>query len=277
MITVKTRNPIRTVNTNVKPNASFSYAGGDDEKGKNDKKGKEKKAKTGFFSKAKRTERKDERKEKKAIRIAKRTAKYGARALALNPFTKDGKKFYKDIIPTLKKKINGKFQKTLPDGTQQEIDAANALIIATEAAKKAAAEAAAKKAASDAAAKKAADTKTATDIAAAEAAKKSAEDAAKKAAEEAAKQPVIDKNDADTKQPVVLDANGQPVQNIAEGDTEKVVDENGNEKVYKKGDVVDEGSKDAKKPMSTLVKVGLGVGAAAVLGVIIYLIVRPKK
>ena len=267
MITVRTRNPIRTVNANVKPNGSFSYAGDDNGKGKDDKKAKEKKAKTGFFSKAKRTERKAERVEKRTTRRENRKAKYGARPL--NPFTQGGKQFWKNNLPKLRKKANGKFEKTLPDGTQQEIDAANALIISTEAAKKAAAEAAAKQAASDAAAKQAADTKTAADIAAAE--------AAKKAAEEAAKQVVVDKKDVDPNQKVVLDANGQPVQTVADGDTEKALDENGKEQTYKKADVVDEGSKEAKKPMSTLVKVGLGVGAAAVLGVIIYLVVRPKK
>jgi hypothetical protein len=275
MITVRTRNPIRTVNANVKPNGSFSYAGGDDEKGKDDKKAKEKKAKTGFFSKARRTERKDDRIKTRTERREKRRAKYGVRPL--NPFTQGGKQFWKNNLPKLKKKANGKFEKTLPDGTQQEIEAANALIVATEAAKKAAAEAAAKKAAADDAAKKAALSKNATDIAAAEAAKIAAEEAAKKAAEEAAKQVVVDKKDVDPNQKVVLDANGQPVQTVADADTEKALDENGNEQTYKKSDVVDENSKEAKKPMSTLVKVGLGVGAAAVLGVIIYLIVRPKK
>lgn len=274
---VKTRNPIRTVNVNVRPNASFSFADGnkptDGTKPTADT--KTKKAKTGFFSKAKRTERKAERVEKRTTRRENRKAKYGARPL--NPFTKGGKQFWKNNLPKLKKKANGKFEKTLPDGTKQEIDAANALIIATEAAKKAAAEAAAKQAASDAAAKKAADTKTAADIAAAEAAKKAADDAAKKAAEEAAKQVVVDTNDVDPNQKVVLDANGQPVQTVADADTEKALDENGKEQTYKKADVVDEGSKDAKKPMSTLVKVGIGVGAAAILGVIIYLAVRRKK
>ena len=238
-------------------------------------KAKEKKAKTGFFSKARRTERKDDRIKTRTERREKRRAKYGVRPL--NPFTQGGKQFWKNNLPKLKKKANGKFEKTLPDGTQQEIEAANALIVATEAAKKAAAEAAAKKAAADDAAKKAALSKNATDIAAAEAAKIAAEEAAKKAAEEAAKQVVVDKKDVDPNQKVVLDANGQPVQTVADADTEKALDENGNEQTYKKSDVVDENSKEAKKPMSTLVKVGLGVGAAAVLGVIIYLIVRPKK
>jgi len=264
---VKTRNPIRTVNVNVRPNGSFSYA--------DNAKGNEKKAKTGFFSKSKRTERKAERVQKRTTRRENRKAKYGARPL--NPFTQGGKQFWKNNLPKLRKKANGKFEKTLPDGTKQEIDAANALIIATEAAKKAAAEAAAKQAASDAAAKKAADTKTAADIAAAEAAKKAADDAAKKAAEEAAKQVVVDTNDVDPNQKVVLDANGQPVQTVADADTEKALDENGKEQTYKKADVVDEGSAEAKKPMSTLVKVGIGVGAAAILGVIIYLAVRQKK
>ena len=112
MLTVKTRNPIRTVNTNVKPNASFSYAGGDDEKGKDDKKGKEKKDKTGFFSKAKRTERKDDRRKERAERKAERKAKYGSRPL--NPFSKGGKQFWKDKLPKLKKKANGDFEKTMP-------------------------------------------------------------------------------------------------------------------------------------------------------------------
>jgi cobalamin biosynthesis Mg chelatase CobN len=254
---VKTRNPIRTVNVNVKPNASFSYA--DDAKGKTDKK-----AKTGFFSKSSRTERK-----------ANRQAKYGSRPL--KGFLKAGKQYFKDNLPKLKKKANGKFEKTLADGTQAEIDAANALVIATEAAKKATADAAAKQAVSDAAAKKAADTKNASDAATADAAKKAADDAARKAAEESAKQPVVDKKDVDPNTKIDVDANGNPTQDIPKEKTEEAVDDKGQVQTYKKSDVVDKGSEETKKPMSTLVKVGLGVGAVAVLGVIIYLIVRPKK
>lgn len=253
-------------------NDSFSYA--DDAK------------KTGYFSKAERDKRKAQRgvrqKERKDDRIAtriarreNRKAKYGARPL--NPFTKGGKQFWKDNLPKLRKKSNGKFEKTLPDGSKAEVDAANALIIATEAAKKAAADAAAKQAASDAAAKQAADTKNAADIAAAEAAKKAAEDAARKAAEEAAKQVVVDKNDVDPNQKVVLDANGQPVQDIATENTETVKDESGKDVVFKKSDVVDDKSAEAKKPMSNIVKYSLIGGGVLVVGVIGYLIYKSMK
>jgi hypothetical protein len=277
---VRTRNPIRIVNKSVNSNDSFSYA--DDakktgyfSKAERDKRKADRDKKTGFFSKGKRKERKDDRIKTREERRKNRKAKYGARPLI--GILKAGKKFFQDRLPKLTKKANGKFEKTNADGSSSEVDAANALIIATEAAKKAEANAIAMKAAADAAAKKAADTKSEADKANAEIARKAAEEAARKAAEEAAKQVVVDKKDVDTKQPIVLDANGQPIQNIPEGDTEKVVDEKGNEEVYKKSDVVDEDSLDTKKPMSTLVKVGIGVGAAVILGVIVYLVVRPKK
>ena len=122
---VKTRNPIRTVNVNVKPNASFSFADGDEPKGGTTPTStggttppadtKTKKAKTGYFSKARRTERKDDRKKEKAERKANRKAKYGSRPL--NPFSKGGKQFWKDKLPKLRKKSNGDFEKTMPDGS----------------------------------------------------------------------------------------------------------------------------------------------------------------
>ncbi len=84
-----------------------------------------KKEKTGFFSKAARTERKDERKADKAVRVekrekrrAERKAKYGARPL------KQIGGFFKDHLPSLKKKGSG-YVKTNPDGTETPVDPKN--------------------------------------------------------------------------------------------------------------------------------------------------------
>ena len=231
MITVKTRNPIRTVNANVKPNASFSYA--DDAKDgttpPDDK--KRKKAKGGYFSK----ERKDARVADRVATIEKRRkdriAKYGARPLI--GMLKAGKKNFKDRLPKLKKKENGDFEKTLPDGKIVDVPKDQVQILPPP------------------------------------------------AGAPAGTPPIaVEKAELKTGGQIATEkVNGEVIvtNTYAETQTEKAVDDKGQEQVYKKSDVVDEGSKDAKKPMSTLVKVGLGVGAAAVLGVIIYLVVRPKK
>lgn len=238
---VKTRNPIRTVNVNVKPNASFSFADGDEPKGGTTPTStggttppadtKTKKAKTGFFSKAKRTERKDERKEKRAIRKGNRKAKYGARPLI--GMLKAGKKYFKDRLPKLKKKADGNYEKTLPDGKTVDVPKDQVQILPPP------------------------------------------------AGAPAGTQPLaVEKADLKTGGQIATEiVNGETIvtNTYAENQTEKAVDESGKEQVYKKADVVDADSSEAKKPMSTLVKVGLGVGAAAVLGVIIYLVVRPKK
>lgn len=230
---VKTRNPIRTVNVNVKPNASFSFADGDEPKGGTTPPAdtKTKKAKTGFFSKARRTERKDDRIKTREERKANRKAKYGSRPL--NPFSKGGKQFWKDKLPKLRKKSNGDFEKTMPDGSIVIVKGKDVTIIP---APKGA------PAGTQPLAVETADLKTGGQIA-------------------------------------TIVENGETIvtNTYAENQTEKAVDESGKEQVYKKADVVNADSSEAKKPMSTLVKVGLGVGAAAVLGVIIYLVVRPKK
>jgi hypothetical protein len=217
---VRSRNPIRTVNTNVKPNNSFSFADGDD-----------KKAKKGFFSKEKRTLRKDERKEKRAIRKGKREAKYGARPLI--GMLKSGKKFFKDRLPSLKKKANGDFEKTLPDGKTVDVPKDQVQILPPP------------------------------------------------AGAPAGTQPLaVEKSELKTGGQIATEnVNGEIIvtNTYSENQTEKAIGENGQEQVYKKADVVDADSSEAKKPMSTLVKVGIGVAATAVLGVIIYLIVRPKK
>jgi hypothetical protein len=220
---VKTRNPIRTVNVNVKPNASFSYA--------DDAKDNEKKAKTGFFSKSKRTERKAERVQKRTTRRENRKAKYGARPLI--GMLKSGKKYFKDRLPKLKKKANGDFEKTLPDGKTVDVPKEQVTILPPPAGAP-------------------------------------------------ANTPPLAVEKAELKtggQIATENVNGEIIvtNTYAETQTEKAVDDKGQEQVYKKADVVDEDSKPPKKPMSTLVKVGLGVGAAAILGVIIYLAVRRKK
>jgi hypothetical protein len=146
---------------------------------------------------------------------------------------KSGKKFFKDRLPSLKKKANGDFEKKLPDGTTVDVPKDQVQILPPP------------------------------------------------AGAPAGTQPLaVEKAELKTGGQIATEnVNGQVVvtNTYAENQTEKAVDNSGQEQVYKKADVVDEGSKDAKKPMSTLVKVGIGVAATAVLGVIIYLIVRPKK
>ena len=254
---VKTRNPIRTVNVNVKPNASFSYAIGDKiinavekriekEEGGDDgdvsiKKGEKpdasvdpiggttantnKKTKTGYFSKGRRTERKTERKDEKEKRRAARKAKYGARALS--PFNKQGRQFYKDNLPKLRKKADGNFEKTLPDGSKVDVPKEDVILMSD------------------------ANNKSAPQI-------------------------PVEKKEVQDGLPIIA-SNGVATKDVPLEKTEEALNDKGQVQTYKKADVVDADSKDAKKPMSTLVKVGLGVGAAAVLGIIIYLVVRPKK
>jgi hypothetical protein len=256
---VKTRNPIRTVNVNVKPNASFSYAVGDKivnavvnkiakEEGGDDgdvaiEKGKpatgeqffgtppeDKKVKTGYFSKGKRTVRKDNRKEKRALRRANRKAKYGARPL--NPLTEGGKQFYKDKLPKLRKKANGNFEKTLPDGTVVNVPKEEVTIIPPPANNK------------------------------------------------NAQPTAVETKDLKTPAAVTTQVvNGvvEVSKKYTEDQTEVALNDKGQEQVYKKADVVDADSKEAKKPMSLGLKIGIGVAATAVLGVIIYLMVRPRK
>ena len=224
---VKSRNPIRTVNINVNPNASFSYA--DDAK------------KTGYFSKAEREKRKKERgvrqKERKDDRITtrierrkNRKAKYGSRPL--NPFSKGGKQFWKDKLPKLKKKENGDFEKTMPDGSIVIVKGKDVTIIP-----------------------------------------------APKGAPAGTPPLAVEKAELKTGGQIATEkVNGEVVitNTYTESQTEKATDDKGQEQVYKKADVVDEGSPDAKKPMSTGLKVGLAVGGAALLGLVIYVLVKKK-
>ena len=84
---------------------------------KDDSKTSVKKEKTGFFSKKAKEERNKKREKKKQDR----KAKYGARPL--KGFLKQGKQFFKDHLPKLKKKENGNYEKKNPDGTTAEINA----------------------------------------------------------------------------------------------------------------------------------------------------------
>lgn len=238
---VRSRNPIRTVNVNVKPNNSFSFADGDKPTDGTvppttsgtvppaDK--KRKKAKGGYFSKERKEARRDDRIATIEKRRKDRIAKYGARPLI--GMLKSGKKYFKDRLPKLKKKANGDFEKTLPDGKTVDVPKDQVQILPPP------------------------------------------------AGAPAGTQPLaVEKSELKTGGQIATEnVNGEIIatNTYAENQTEKAVDNSGKEQVYKKADVVDEGSKDAKKPMSTLVKVGIGVAATAVLGVIIYLIVRPKK
>jgi hypothetical protein len=84
---------------------------------KDDNKTSVKKEKTGFFSK----KSKEERNKKREKRKQDLKAKYGARPL--KGFFKQGKQFFKDHLPKLKKKENGNYEKKNPDGTTLEINA----------------------------------------------------------------------------------------------------------------------------------------------------------
>ena len=87
----------------------------------------------------------------------------------------------------------------------------------------------------------------------------------------------IETKDLQTKAEIVTTVvNGETVvaKNYSENQTEKATDDKGNEQVYKKEDVVDEGSAEAKKPMSPILKYSLIVGSVLVAGVIGYLIYK---
>lgn len=83
----------------------------------------EKKEKTGYFSKNKTKERREDRDKTREKRRADRKAKHGARPL--DSIVKNGLKKFKDKLPKLRK-VKGadgkdKFEKELPDGTKQEV------------------------------------------------------------------------------------------------------------------------------------------------------------
>lgn len=183
-----------------------------------------KKEKTGFFSKSKKEGRKETRRERRANR----KAKYGARPL--NPTTKGGKQFYKDHLPNLKKKADGNYEKTLPNGDKQDIPKEQVQIIMPPAGSK------------------------------------SVEPIA------------IDKKDLATPQEVVTQVVGNTLQvskNYVESQVEKVVD-GGAETVYKKADVVDADSPEAKKPMSKTT-IALLIGGGVLVLVAGYFIYKKMK
>tara|TARA_R110000868_G_scaffold181220_7_gene422080 strand:- start:6786 stop:7544 length:759 start_codon:yes stop_codon:yes gene_type:complete len=250
---VKSKNPIRIVNVSIQSNDSFSYAIGDkiadkiaEKYGDGDDSvtktqgteaekaavyGAGKKTKTGFFSKQKREERKAVRVDKRETRRKKRIAKYGARPLI--GMLKAGKKAFKDRLPKLKKKADGNYEKTLPDGKTVDVPKEAVTILP-----------------------------------------------APKDAPAGTPPLAVEKAELKTGGQIATEkVNGEVVvtNTYTENQTETATDNNGKEQVYKIADVVDEGSEEAKKPMSTLAKVGIGVGAAVILGVIVYLVVRPKK
>ena len=91
---------------------------------------------------------------------------------------------------------------------------------------------------------------------------------------------VVETKDLQTKAEVVTTVvNGETVvaKNYSENQTEKATDDTGKEQVYKKEDVVDEGSGEDKKPMSNIVKYSLIGGGVLVVGVIGYLIYKSMK
>jgi len=202
-------------------------------KGTDEEKGKawglpSKKEKTGFFSKGSRDARKDNRISERKERKANRKAKYGARPL--NPISKGGKQFWKDHLPHLKKKADGNYEKTLPNGDKQDIPKEQVQIIMPPAGSK------------------------------------SVEPIA------------VDKKDLATPQEVVTKVVGNTLEvskNYVESQVEKVVD-GGAETVYKKADVVDEGSPDAKKPMSKTT-IALLIGGGVLVLVAGYFIYKKMK
>jgi hypothetical protein len=190
--------------------------------------GKSKKEKTGFFSKGSRDARKDNRISERDERRANRKAKYGARPL--NPTSKGGKQFWKDHLPHLKKKADGNYEKTLPNGDKQDIQKEQVQIIMPPA-----------------------NSKSVEPIA-------------------------VDKKDLNTPQEVVTQVVGNTLQvskNYVESQVEKVVD-GGAETVYKKADVVNEGSPEAKKPMSKTT-IALLIGGGVLVLVAGYFVYKKMK
>jgi hypothetical protein len=212
---------VKTLNPILVGEQDFSNAPGPKDKGK--------KEKTGFFSKQKREERKTVRQAKREERRKLRKARYGARPLI--GMVKAGKKYFKDRLPKLKRKANGNYEKTLPDGKTIEIPKEQVTVIP---------------------------------------APKNQPNAIPA---------VIETKDLQTPAEVVTQVVNGEVEvskNYTEQQTEVAVDDNGVEQVYKKADVVESDSPEAKKPMSTGLKIGIAVGSAAVLGLIIYLVVKKK-
>lgn len=213
---------VKTLNPILVGEQDFSNAPGPKDKGK--------KEKTGFFSKQKREERKTVRQARREERRKLRKARYGARPLI--GMVKAGKKYFKDRLPKLKRKANGNYEKTLPDGKTIEIPKEQVTVIP---------------------------------------APKNQPNAIPA---------VIETKDLQTPAEVVTQVVNGEVEvskNYTEQQTEVAVDDNGVEQVYKKADVVDVDSTEAKKPMSTGMKIGLALGGVAVLGLIGYLILRKKK
>ena len=214
----------------------FSNAGGP--KGE-----KTKKEHTGYFSKAKREERKAERKKK-----------WGARPL--KSFMKNGKKWFKDHVPHLKKRkrADGKDEwvKT-PLPTPENPNPVPVVVpqeqIIVE------------------------PTHPPTPV------------APGVTPPPQSKEPiVVDKSDldnqnlTDVKVETTPSGEQQVVQELPEEKTETIVDPvTKKEETYKKTDVIDKDAKDDKKPgWSTTTKVLVGVGSALALAGILYLIFRKK-
>jgi hypothetical protein len=215
-------------------------------KEKTSKDGSPKKERTGFFSKAKR----DERKGKRDERRAERKKKWGARPL--KGFMKNGKQWFKDHVPKIKKRTNpatGKeeFVKITPPTPENPnpapivVPKEQIIVVPPQAVAPGV-------------------TMPTEPI-------------------------IVDKKDLDNENLVDVKieqgADGQPivVQQLPEEKTETIVDPNTNQsETYKKTDVIDKDAKDDKKPgMSTTTKVLIGVGSALVLGVIIYVLVKNKN
>lgn len=96
----------------------YSNAFGKRKKDKGTSDEKPKKEKTGFFSKEKKEERKEnrgERQKDRSVRRAERRAKRGARPL--KTYTKNGKQWFKDHLPKVRKKSGGGYEKVNKDGT----------------------------------------------------------------------------------------------------------------------------------------------------------------
>ncbi len=89
---------------------------------------------------------------------------------------------------------------------------------------------------------------------------------------------IIDKTDASGK-PLIAEA-GKAVVNYTKAETVEAEGPDGNIAVYKAADTeANDGAKDPEggKPMSMGAKIGIGVGVAFVLGLILYKVFKPKK
>lgn len=212
---------------------------------KTPKEQKSSKERVGFFSKEKRAERSAKRTERRENR----KKKWGARPL--KSFTKNGKMWFKDHVPKVKKrtKADGSVEYTKTPLPTPENPTPKPIIVPKEQILVVPPQALAP-------------------------------------GVRMPNEPVIvDKKDLDNENLVDVKIESSPsgepivVQELPEEKTETIVEPGTQkEETYKKSDVIDKDEKDDKKPgMSTTSKILIGVGSALIVGVIIYAVIKNKN